>query len=77
MVIALRGPPIPNVITVVAIDDTIIAEKNDMASVVSGPPLVSTQQLLSALQESKSFCDVDMDGHVSDMSPATIKFNHA
>jgi hypothetical protein len=49
---ALRGPPIPNVITLVAMDDIIIAGQNDIASGVSGPFLVSTQQLLSALQES-------------------------
>jgi hypothetical protein len=56
IVTALRGPRIPNVITLVAMDDIIIAGKNNMASVVSGPFLVSAQQLLSALQESnKSF----------------------
>ena len=72
VVTALWGPRIPNVITLVAMDDIIIADKNDMASIVSGPPLVSTQQLHSALQESKSFWDVDMDGHVSYMSPTTM-----
>ena len=55
MVTALRGPPIPNLIPLVAMDDIIIADKNDMASIVSGPHFVSAQQLLSALQESKSF----------------------
>ena len=40
MVIALRGPPIPNVIMLVAMDDVIIADENDMASVESGPPLI-------------------------------------
>jgi hypothetical protein len=65
---ALRGPPIPTVITLVKSDDPIMANKYDMASVTACPPFVSTQRLLSALQENKSFCDVDMDGHLSYMS---------
>jgi hypothetical protein len=78
VVTALRRPPIPNVITLVAMDDIIIAGKNDMASDVSSPFLVSRKRLVSALQESnKSFWDVDTDGQVTDMSPTTMYFTHA
>ena len=68
----LRGPPILNVITLVNLVKTRGTDENDMDSVVSGPPPPSTQRLLSALQESSAFCDVDMVGHVSDMSPALM-----
>ena len=72
MVTALRGPPILNVITLVNSIETRGTDENDMGSLVSGPPLSSTQRLLSALQESSAFCDVDMEGQVSDMSPALM-----
>ena len=72
MVTAMAGPPIPNVITLVDSVETRGTDENDMGSVVSGPPLPSTQRLLSALQENTAFCDVDMEGHVSDMSPALM-----
>ena len=70
MVTALHGLPIPNVITLGAMNDTTVS---DMASIVPGSPCcIITQKLLSASQENRSFCDVDMNGHVSDMSLAMM-----
>jgi hypothetical protein len=69
----LSGPHLPTVITLDATNDPTTANEHDMVSVVSGSLGASTQRLLSALQENKAICDVEMDGHLSDsMSPTNM-----
>jgi hypothetical protein len=63
IVAAFSGLLLPTVITLDATNDPTMANKHDMVSVV---------RLRSALQENKAFCDVDMDGHLSDMSPTNM-----
>lgn len=72
IVAAFSGPRLPTVITLDATNDPTMANEHDMVSVVYGPHGVTTQHLLSALQENKAICDVEMDGHLSDMSPTNM-----
>ena len=72
IVAAFGRPLLPTVITLDATNEPTMANKHDMMSVRSGPRGVTTQRLLSALQENKAICDVEMDGHLSEMSPTNM-----